>query len=216
MDLKNSDSILIMGSNMAECHPVAFRWVMQARTRTENPCTLIHADPRFTRTSAMANIYAPLRAGSDIVFLGALIRFVVQQLDAVLAKPEAERTARDRFFIDFLTRYSNAPTLVNEDYRDAEDNNGIFAGFQAQGTPRYDARQWRYETEPASPQQQQATPGEGRGHGFSADVGRLVGPPPRQDRTLQNPRCVYQILKRHFQRYTPEMVRDVCGTPADV
>ena len=77
MDLKNADSILIMGSNMAECHPVAFRWVMQAKTRTNNPATIIHADPRFTRTSAMADIYAPLRAGSDIVFLGALINYVL-------------------------------------------------------------------------------------------------------------------------------------------
>src|ERR1700751_5843461 len=98
MDLKNSDSILIMGSNMAECHPVAFRWVMKAKTRTENPCTLIHADPRFTRTSAMADIYAPLRAGSDIVLLGALIHYVLEQLDRIIAKDPAQRNARERFF----------------------------------------------------------------------------------------------------------------------
>ena len=78
-DLVHSDAILIMGSNMAECHPVAFRWVMQAKTRAVSPCTVIHADPRFTRTSAMANIYAPVRAGSDIVFLGALIRYVLDR-----------------------------------------------------------------------------------------------------------------------------------------
>src|SRR5205823_2187047 len=83
-DMKHADAILIMGSNMAECHPVAFRWVMQARTRSEHPCTVIHADPRFTRTSAMANIYAPVRAGSDIVFLGALIHRVLQHLDEIL------------------------------------------------------------------------------------------------------------------------------------
>src|SRR5467141_3673918 len=98
MDLKNSDSILIMGSNMAECHPVAFRWVMQARTRTTDPCMLIHADPRFTRTSAMANLYAPLRAGSDIVFLGALIRHVLAVYERILQTPEAARTPGDRFF----------------------------------------------------------------------------------------------------------------------
>ena len=85
MDLQHSDFVFIMGSNMAECHPVAFRWVMKAKTRLENPCTLIHADPRFTRTSAMANIYCPLRAGSDIVLLGALIHYVLGQLDALLA-----------------------------------------------------------------------------------------------------------------------------------
>src|SRR5438445_7384412 len=98
MDLKNSDSILIMGSNMAECHPVAFRWVMKAKTREQNPCTLIHADPRFTRTSAMANIYAPLRAGSDIVLLGALIRHVLNFLERVVEKPAETRTERERFF----------------------------------------------------------------------------------------------------------------------
>src|SRR5213596_3909142 len=85
MDLQHSDSIMIMGSNMAECHPVAFRWVMQAKTRAQDPATLIHIDPRFTRTSAMANIYAPLRAGSDIVFLGALIRHVLDKHSAMLA-----------------------------------------------------------------------------------------------------------------------------------
>ena len=72
-DLQHSDCVFIMGSNMAECHPVAFRWVMKAKTRTERPCKIVHVDPRFTRTSAMADTYAPLRAGSDIVFLGALI-----------------------------------------------------------------------------------------------------------------------------------------------
>src|SRR2546425_10320593 len=99
MDLKFSDSILIMGSNMAECHPVAFRWVIQAKTRATNPCTVIHADPRFTRTSAMANIYAPVRAGSDIVFLGALIRFVLEKHERLVGKKRDELTsARDRFF----------------------------------------------------------------------------------------------------------------------
>src|SRR5438309_6333018 len=108
--MKHADAILIMGSNMAECHPVAFRWVMQARTRAEHPCTVIHADPRFTRTSAMANIYAPLRAGSDIVFLGALINSVVSRLDGILRK-EGERDARERFFVDYLVRYTNAATI---------------------------------------------------------------------------------------------------------
>src|SRR4051794_2401780 len=102
MDLKHSDSILIMGSNMAECHPVAFRWVMQARTRTPDPCTLMHVDPRFTRTSAMANIYAPLRAGSDIVFLGALIRHVLEQHAPIFTKAAEDRTPRERFFYDYL------------------------------------------------------------------------------------------------------------------
>src|SRR4030095_17115105 len=101
------------------CHPVAFRWVIQAKTRRENPCTVMHADPRFTRTSAMANIYAPLRAGSDIVFLGALIRHALNEHERVLQKPAAERTPRERFFHDYLTRYTNAAAIITDDFVDA-------------------------------------------------------------------------------------------------
>src|SRR5262245_49920979 len=95
MDVRHSDCVLIMGSNMAECHPVAFRWVMQAKTRLTNPATVIHADPRFTRTSAMANVYAPLRAGSDIVFLGALIRHVLDKHVQMLARVDHGRGDRE-------------------------------------------------------------------------------------------------------------------------
>src|SRR5206468_3853868 len=100
MDLKHSDCVFIMGSNMAECHPVAFRWVVQAKTRSDRPCTVIHADPRFTRTSALADVYAPLRAGSDIVFLGALIRYVIEQ---------------KRYFEEYVVNYTNAATLISPD-----------------------------------------------------------------------------------------------------
>jgi formate dehydrogenase major subunit len=211
-DMQHADSILIMGSNMAECHPVAFRWVIKAKTRPNNPCTVIHADPRFTRTSAMADLYAPVRAGSDIVFLGALIHHVLQEHDRILAKKPEERTARERFFHDYLVHYTNAATLITEDYRDPEDADGLFSGFQADGRS-YDATKWRYDTEPDG--QRQPKPEEGRGHSFAEDVGKLVGSRPREDRTLQNPHCVYQILKKHFQRYTPDMVQDVCGTPPE-
>jgi formate dehydrogenase major subunit len=225
MDMQHADSILIMGSNMAECHPVAFRWVMQAKTREHNPCTIIHADPRFTRTSAMANIHAPLRAGSDILFLGALISETIRRLDPYLVMPEAERQrdARASFFYQYLLHYTNAATLINEDFRDTEDLRdpgtneplGLFSGFQEQAQPpRYDVRAWRYDSEPASRQPNQANAGEGRG--FAADVGRLVGPAARRDPTMQDRRCVFQILKRHFERYTPQMVEEVCGTPRAV
>src|SRR5207244_9972868 len=158
MDLKHSDSILIMGSNMAECHPVAFRWVMQARTRTDHPCTVIHADPRFTRTSAMANIYAPLRAGSDIAFLGALINRVVGHLHAILSKPEDQRDARDRFFVEYLTRYTNAASLITREFRDTEEGAGVFSGFNPQ-MRKYDPASWRYETQDGAPPPQ---PGGGQ------------------------------------------------------
>lgn len=205
-DMQHADAILIMGSNMAECHPVAFRWVMKARTRSTNPATLIHADPRFTRTSAMANIYAPVRAGSDIVFLGALISHVVGQLERILAKPAAERDERDKFFHDYLVHYTNAAALITEDFRDTEDGEGLFAGFQ-QEQRRYDFSKWRYDTEPPRPTQAQPDP-----QSFTAAVGGLVGPHPREDKTLKPERCVFQILKKHFQRYTSQMVEDVCGT----
>src|SRR5207237_3042317 len=121
MDLKHSDSILIMGSNMAECHPVAFRWVMQAKTRAPNPGTIIHVDPRFTRTSAMANIYAPLRSGSDIVFLGAIIKYVLDQHEPIFEKQENEQLSpRERFFRDYIVHYTNAATLLTDDFKDTE------------------------------------------------------------------------------------------------
>src|SRR5437868_5614346 len=117
MDMKHADSILIMGSNMAECHPVAFRWVMQAKTRSANPATVIHVDPRFTRTSAMANIYAPLRSGSDIVFLGAVIKRVLDYHERIFEKRDAkDLTPRDRFFRDYIVHYTNAATLLNEEF----------------------------------------------------------------------------------------------------
>jgi formate dehydrogenase major subunit len=210
MDLQHSDSILIMGSNMAECHPVAFRWVMKAKTRAVNPCTVMHADPRFTRTSAMADIYAPLRAGSDIVFLGALINLVLQQLEPILQKDANQLTAREKFFHDYLVHYTNAATLITEEFRDTEDNEraGLFSGFDA-GARKYDAKKWRYETEPSKPKEAE----EGKKESFTEQVGKLVGPRPNQDLSLRNPRCVYQILRKHYQRYTPEMVEEVCGTP---
>src|SRR3954452_1639083 len=102
MDVRFADAVLIMGSNMAECHPVSFRFVMQAKAAGAK---LIHADPRFTRTSAMADIHAPLRAGTDIVFLGGLIRYILEE---------------EKYFKEYVVRYTNAATLVNEKYQDTE------------------------------------------------------------------------------------------------
>ena len=96
---------------MAECHPVAFRWVMQAKLRGAK---LIHVDPRFTRTSAMADIHAPIRAGSDVAFLGGLVNYVLQ---------------RERYFKEYVLAYTNAATLVREDFTDTEDLGGVFSGL---------------------------------------------------------------------------------------
>ena len=217
MDMKHADSIMIMGSNMAECHPVAFRWVMQAKTRPENPCTIIHVDPRFTRTSAMADIYAPLRAGSDIVFLGALIRYVLQAHEPIFHKEPGQRTPREQFFHDYLVHYTNAATLISEDFKDTDDNDlaGLFSGFDA-NQRKYDKKKWRYETEsPAGKKEAGGKSPDSQKENFSDIVKKLVGPRPKEDPTLRNPRCVFQILLKHYARYTPALVEEVCGTPKE-
>jgi formate dehydrogenase major subunit len=214
MDLKNSDSILVMGSNMAECHPVAFRWVMQAKTRWPNPATIIHVDPRFTRTSAMANIYAPLRSGSDIVFLGAVIKYVMERHEPIFEKVRhhEQLSPREQFFHDYLVHYTNAATIVTDEFKDTEDLAGLFAGYDPDKRT-YDNKKWRYETG-AAKKADEPKDGQAR-QSFSDTVAKLVGPAPKQDLTLQHERCVWQILKKHFQRYTPQLVEDVCGTPRD-
>jgi formate dehydrogenase major subunit len=213
MDMRHSDAILIMGSNMAECHPVAFRWVVQAKTRPENPCTVMHADPRFTRTSALADVYAPVRAGSDIVFLGALIKLVLDRHDEMLRSMKGRApTERERFFHDYLVHYTNAASLVTEDFKDTEDLGGVFSGL---GDGSYNPKSWRYQSQ-KSDQPDKEPKGEGRAETFSDQVGKLVKPAAQQDPALENERCVFRVLQRHFARYTPEMVEQVCGTPRQV
>ena len=176
MDLVNADCILIMGSNMAENHPVGFRFVVEAR---ERGAQVIHVDPRFTRTSASASRYVAIRSGSDIVFLGALINHVL---------------TGDHIFRDYVRDFTNGPAILPEGYVDAEDNDGLFSGFVAtEHGGRYDPDEahWSYgERAPAGP-----------------DFGI------ERDPTMEHPRCVLQVLRRHFARYTPEMVERVCGTP---
>ena len=113
----DSDCVVVMGSNMAENHPVAFRWPMKAKV--EHGAKIIHIDPRFTRTSAVADIYAPVRAGSDIAFLGGVINYVIN----------SERWNKDPFFKTFVVNYTNAATLLREDFKDTEDLDGVFSGL---------------------------------------------------------------------------------------
>ena len=195
MDLRFADAILIMGSNMAECHPVGFRFVMQAKLAG---CKVMHVDPRFTRTSAMADTYAPLRAGTDIVFLGGLIRYVLEE---------------EKYFQEYVVAYTNAATLITEDYRDTEDLAGLFSGFDPTRKD-YDPSSWRYDAEPRGRPGNQPVRENNDASSFSARAGKLTKPP-RTDPTLKNPRCVFQILRRHYARYTPEMVEQVCGTPRE-
>jgi len=191
-DLQNSDCILIMGSNMAEAHPVGFRFPMKAR---EKGAKLIHVDPHYSRTSACANAYVPIRAGTDIAFLGGLINQVLTQ---------------ERWFKDYVLAYTNAATIITDEYVDAEDNGGIFSGFD-EGTSTYNQTDtnWQYASEPGQPRTN--TPPEAKGEMRSQTSGQLASHKPETDPTLRHPNCVLNILRRHYARYTPEMVADICG-----
>ena len=227
-DLKFSDCVFIMGSNMAECHPVAFRWVVEAKTRLQNPAQVIHVDPRFTRTSALATIYAPLRAGSDIAFLGALVKSVCDRLAPLFDKDPAVLDARERFHRDYIVNYTNAATLLTDDYRDPEDDTaaGLFSGFDA-GKRSYDLTKWRYDNGTTDGRLKPAritsddrgglppNAGDQKGKPLSQVVKEQVPPPAKTDPTLRDPKCVWQVLRRHFARYTPELVAEVCGTPPE-
>jgi len=185
-----------MGSNMAENHPVGFRWVIEAR---ERGAKIIHVDPRFSRTSAMANISAPLRAGSDILFLGGLIRYVLEN------KKE---------FRDYVIHYTNASSILPEDFKDTEDLEGLFSGWDAKDR-KYDSKTWLYdgcvEHHKSGSCDASAHCGHSKeGSGTPVDLSDCA-----RDLTLSHPRSVYQVLKRHFARYTPELVERFCGVSKD-
>ena len=152
---------------MAECHPVGFQWVMEAKKRG---ATIIHVDPRFTRTSAMADIHVPIRPGTDIAFLGGIINYVL---------------TKDRIFKDYVVNYTNAATIISEEFVDVDDLDGLFSGWNGP-QHSYDPSSWQYE-----------------------DDGRAI------DRSLKHRRSVFQILKRHYSRYTPQKVEEVCGIPSE-
>jgi formate dehydrogenase major subunit len=153
---------------MAEAHPVGFRWVMKAK---ERGATIIHVDPRFSRTSALADIWVPMRAGGDIAFLGGLVRHIIEN---------------NLFFHDYVVHFTNASCILREDFRDTEEGaTGFFSGWNEQQRA-YDKESWLYEG--------------------ASDLSF-----PERDPTLQHPRCVFQSLRRHFARYTPEMAEKICG-----
>jgi formate dehydrogenase major subunit len=214
--LQNSDCIIIEGSNMAECHPVGFQWVMEAKARG---ATVIHVDPRFTRTSALADIHVPIRAGSDIAFLGGIINYVFEH---------------EKWFHDYVVHYTNAAAILNEDFRDTEDLDGVFSGLD-RGERHYDPESWQYagaDIQAASGQRDEQYDeharggkdegGPSSGHKEAArgettgSGGSQISGEPERDETLQHPRCVFQVVKRHFSRYTPEMVESICGIPQEL
>ena len=194
-DLQNADCIVMMGSNFAECHPVGFRWVMKAK---ERGARIIHVDPRFTRTSAMADQHVAIRSGTDIAFLGGIVNYII---------------TNGRWFKEYVQHYTNAATLVSADYRDTEDLNGLFSGYDEKGR-KYDTTSWAYEG--TQPQQEQLAKSANEPHTKEGQPGSDYRRyPPKTDPTLQDPRCVFQIVKRHYARYTPEMVARICGCTAD-
>lgn len=177
---------------MAEAHPVGFRFVMKAR---EKGARVIHVDPHFSRTSACATDYVPIRTGTDIVFLGGIIRQVLEQ---------------ERWFKEYVLHFTNAATIINDKYVDAEDGEGIFSGLNIEkGEYEIDKANWQYEgTEP--PAAGDAPAGQST-QSWSKSSGGHEGGKPQRDLTLQHPNCVLNILRRHYARYTPEMVAETCG-----
>src|SRR4029079_4053487 len=168
VDIKNADIVLIMGGNAAEAHPCGFKWVTEAKAH--NKAKLIVVDPRFTRSASVADYYAPIRAGTDIAFLGGVINYLL---------------SNDKIQREYVVNYTDLSFLVKPEYAFDE---GIFSGYDADKRS-YDKSTWNYQL---------------------GDDGFV-----KTDPTLADPHCVYQLLKQHYSRYTPEMVERVCGTPKD-
>jgi formate dehydrogenase major subunit len=168
VDIKNADLVLIMGGNAAEAHPCGFKWVTEAKAH--KGAKLIVVDPRFTRSAAVADLYAPLRPGSDIAFLGGVINYLI---------------TNNKIQHEYVRNYTDMTFVVRADF---EFKDGLYSGYDAKAR-KYDRASWNYEIGPD---------------------GYVVTDP-----TLKHPRCVYNLLKKHYSRYTPEVVEDVCGTPKE-
>ena len=166
VDIKNADIVLIMGGNAAEAHPCGFKWVTEAKAH--NKARLIVVDPRFTRSASVADVYAPIRTGTDIVFLGGVVSYLL---------------ANDKIQHEYVKNYTDFTFIVREDFAFTD---GLYSGYNAE-KHSYDKSTWDYEIGP---------------DGFV-----------KSDPSLAHPRCVYQLMKQHYARYTPEMVARVCGTP---
>ena len=162
IDIKNADVIFMIGSNAAENHPASFRWILKAIE--ERGAKLIVIDPRFTKSASLAHVYAPLRPGTDLAFLGGIINYALE--NNLIQK-------------EYVLEYTNASYLVNTDFA---FNDGLFSGYDA-GKRKYgDRKTWTYQM----------------------DAKKI----PKQDKTLKDPQCVYQLMKKHYSRYTPDNGRE--------
>src|SRR5207244_2979334 len=170
IDVQHAD-VIMPTSNWAECHPVSYKWVMKAK---ERGAKIIHVDPRFTRTSATADIWVPIRSGTNIVFFGGLIRYAIES---------------KKYFHDYVVAYTNAPLLLDPNLKTPAELDGLFSGFDP-ARRSYDQSTWKFQLD---------------ADGY-----------PRKATTLRDPNCVFQRLRRHYSRYTPEMVERVCGIPKEL
>ena len=168
VDIKNADTILVMGGNPAEAHPCGFKWVVEAKAH--NKAKLIVVDPRYTRSAAVADYYAPLRAGTDIAFLGGLMNYLI---------------SNNKYQAEYVKNYTDASFLVNADFALKD---GVYTGYDLDKR-KYDRSSW----------------------GYVKGADGFV----QTDPTLQDPRCVFQLMKAHYSRYTPELVERTCGTPKE-
>ncbi len=184
-----------MGSNIAENHPIAFRFALEAK---ERGAVLINVDPRFTRTSALCDIHAPIRAGTDIAFLGGLINYVLEH---------------DLWFKEYALAFTNIATIIDERFRDTSELDGLFSGWdETSRSYKYDSWQYQGQEVPSSLAEHDVNTTET----FSDHSKRKLGEGFPSDPTLQHRNCVYQILRRHYAAYTPEMVERTTGCPRDL
>ncbi len=170
IDIRNSDVVLIMGANPAENHPISFQYVLEAK---EHGAKILSVDPRFTRTSTKADIFAPLRSGTDIAFLGGMINYIL---------------SNDLQHKEYMQLHTNATFLVDPLFQMPGELDGLFSGYDAKKRS-YDKATWAFQ--------------------------RDANGVPKSDPDMQDPNCVLQLLKKHYSRYSPDMVSDITGTPPD-
>ncbi len=167
IDIQHTDCALIMGSNPAENHPISFKWLLRAK---EKGAKIISVDPRYTRTSTQADVYAPLRSGTDIAFLGGMIHYVIEN---------------KLYHEEYVVNYTNASFILGGDF---EFEDGLYSGYD-ENKRKYDKTKWNFEVD---------------------ENGEIV-----KDKTLSNPRCVFQLMKKHYSRYDADTVTAITGTPKD-
>ena len=191
-DFQNADVIMVIGSNSAENHPVSSKWIHKAH---ENGAIWIVVDPRYTRTAELADIYCPIRSGTDIAFYGGLYNYIIEN---------------DLWQHEYVLNYTNASYLLDPEY-EFDPETGLFSGWDEEAG-EYDDRSWRYQVESETVWDVSES---GDYAWVAADGVPEFTPPvlkrPKRDMTLQDPLCVFQQLKEHYSRYDMDTVCSICG-----